>query len=179
MVMATPISEGMAFYRPGFLVDHESIFKRLVTEVTWDDRIRARRVASFGSPYNYSGVVWAEAPMPSVLSQISEMVATAVGYVPNNCLANFYPDGSSTMGYHSDSVDELEPDTGIAIVSLGAARVLSFRRKSNRSEIDELMLESGSLFYMSAAMQSIWRHAVLRSEGVISGRISLTFRRIK
>ncbi|MBA4192085.1 MAG: alpha-ketoglutarate-dependent dioxygenase AlkB [Planctomycetaceae bacterium] len=177
--MASPIEEGVAFFVPGFLAGGRELFDRLAADVLWDDRIRARRVASFGVPYNYSGTVWPEAPMPDSLVPVVASVALAVGHEPNNCLANYYPDGGSTMGYHSDAVDELEPGTGIAIVSLGAARAISFRREEDRSEVHELVLESGSLLYMTAIMQSAWRHAVLRSEGTKTGRISLTFRRIK
>ncbi len=177
--MLSPIDEGVAFFRPKFLADSQELFERLAVEVVWDDRIRARRVASFGVPYNYSGTVWPEAPMPDSLVPVAAAVAMIAGYEPNNCLANFYPDGDSTMGYHSDSVDEIESGTGITIVSLGAARAISFRSEADRSEIHELVLGSGSLLHMTAAMQSTWRHAVLRSEGVTMGRISLTSRRIK
>ena len=177
--MQSPIMQGVAFFSPGFLAGSDGLFARLAAEVKWDDRIRARRVASFGVPYNYSGTVWPEAPMPELLVPIVAAVAKAVGYEPNNCLANYYPSGDSTMGYHADSVVELEPGTGISIVSLGTPRVITFRREDDRSEIHELLLESGSLLHMTAAMQSMWRHAVLRAEGVSAGRISLTFRRIK
>ena len=64
-------------------------------------------------------------------------------------------------------------------MSLGTARAISFRREADRCEVYELVLDSGSLLHMAAVMQSAWRHAVLRSEGLTEGRISLTFRRIK
>lgn len=37
-------------------------------------------------------------------------------------------DGTSSMGYHSDQTDNLEKNTGIAIISLGAERILRFRK---------------------------------------------------
>jgi alkylated DNA repair dioxygenase AlkB len=88
--------------------------------------------------------------------QVAASVALAVGYEPNNCLANYYLDGDSTMGYHSDSVAELETGTGISIVSLGVARAISFRREADRSEVHQLTLGSGSLLHMTAIMQSVW-----------------------
>ena len=177
--MQSPIEEDVAFFRPGFVAGSQELFDRLAAEVAWDDRIRTRRVASFGVPYNYSGTIWPETPIPAPLVPVLAAVAGAVGYEPNNCLANYYPTGDSTMGYHADSVAELEPCTGISIVSLGAARAISFRRDADRSKVHELLLEGGSLLHMTAAMQSAWRHAVLRAESVSAGRISLTFRRIK
>ena len=177
--MASPIDEGLAFFRPDFLGDHLGLFDRLATDVAWDDRIRARRVASFGAPYHYSGTVWPEAPMPAALVPVVAALAEAVGAEPNNCLANFYPTGDATMGYHADSTAELEPGTGITIVSLGAARTLSFRREADRADVHEQTLTGGSLLHMTGAMQATWRHAVLRAPGGASGRISLTFRRIR
>lgn len=177
--MPSPIAEGVAFFRPGFLAESQNLFERLSVEVAWDDRFRARRIASFGVPYNYSGTVWPEVPMPEILLPVVAAVADVLGYEPNNCLLNFYPDGDSTMGYHSDSVVDLEPGTGISIVSLGVARAISFRREADRAEVHELSLDSGSLLHMSAGMQTGWRHAILRTEGVSAGRISLTFRRVK
>lgn len=177
--MRSPIDEGVAFFRADFVGGSRELFARLAAEVVWDDSYRARRVASFGVPYNYSGVVWPEAAMPDRLAPVVAAVAGAVGYEPNNCLANYYPTGDSTMGWHADSTAELEPGTGVSIVSLGAARAISFRKEADRSDVHTLMLESGSLLHITAAMQSTWRHAVLRSEGVSTGRISLTFRRIR
>lgn len=177
--MPSPVEEGVAFFRPDLLADSQGLFDQLVAEIIWDDRIRARRVASFGVPYNYSGTVWPDAPLPDTILPVSAAIARVVGYEPNNCLLNYYPDGGSTMGYHSDSVSELEPGTGISIVSLGATRAISFRRESDRSEVYELALESGALLHMTADMQYLWKHAVLRAEGVKKGRISLTFRRVK
>ena len=116
--------------------------------------------------------------MPSGLARVAFAVGEVVGYEPNNCLANYYPHGGSTMGYHSDSVAELELETGISIVSLGASRTLSFRHKSDKNLAHELLLESGSLLHMTAALQESWRHAVLKSSEATGGRISLTFRRL-
>ncbi|MFT5096791.1 MAG: alkylated DNA repair dioxygenase AlkB, partial [Psychrobacter okhotskensis] len=41
------------------------------------------------------------------------------GYLPNNCLVNYYLDGSSKMGFHSDDTSQLADGTGVAILSLG------------------------------------------------------------
>ena len=68
--MQSPIEEGVAFFRPGFLAGSEGLFALLAAGVAWDDRIRARRVASFGAPYNYSGTVWPEAPIPESLAPV-------------------------------------------------------------------------------------------------------------
>ena len=182
--MTSPIDEGLAIFRPDFLADSQALFDRLVDGIEWDDRIHARRVASFGVPYNYSGTIWQERPIPPELAPILDAVAAFAGYAPNNCLINYYADGGSTMGYHADSTADLEPDTGISIVSLGARRSISFRRSGfrrndDRSDVHALVLDSGSLLHMSAPMQTQWRHAILKDSSVAEGRISLTFRRVR
>ncbi|MEH2207744.1 MAG: hypothetical protein V7K53_27355 [Nostoc sp.] len=37
-----------------FLPNSHSLFNSLVSIINWDERIQARKTASFGSPYNYS-----------------------------------------------------------------------------------------------------------------------------
>jgi alkylated DNA repair dioxygenase AlkB len=162
-----------------FIDGHEELYERLVGSIAWDGRIRARLAASFGLPYNYSGIVWPEAPFPELLVPVLDLVSDAVGYRPNNCLAHYYPDGGSTMGFHSDATDDLEAGTGIAIVSLGAERPLTFRNLQDRAVRESYPMRGGSLFYMSPRMQVKWQHGILAQEEVEGGRISLTFRRMK
>lgn len=160
-----------------FWPDPAGLYSTLVGSIDWDDRIRARKAMSFGVPYNYSGIEWPSRPFPALLLPVLHSVTKRVGFAPNNCLAHYYPDGGSTMGLHSDSTDELEPGTGIAIVSLGAARHLTFRRQSDRSHVEAYLLPAGSLLYMTPEMQAEWKHGLLAEE-VAGGRISLTFRRM-
>lgn len=161
-----------------FLRDSHALYEHLATSVTWDTRIRARKAASFGLPYNYSGTEWPAMPFPDAIAPLLARVRAEVGFEPNNCLANFYPDGNSTMGFHSDSIAELEPDTGIVIVSLGAERTITFRR-IDKTVSESHQLPSGSLLRMCPEMQADWKHAILASPSATGGRISLTFRRMK
>ena len=133
---------------------------------------------SFGVPYNYSGIEWPAAPFPDAVVAVRDRVALEVGFEPNNCLANYYPTGESAMGFHSDSTAELEPGTGIVVVSLGAERIITFRRIDDKSVSESYRLPSGSLLWMSPEMQSEWKHAIL-ADATTGGRISLTFRRMR
>lgn len=82
------------------------------------------------------------------------------------------------MGFHSDSSMELEPGTGVAVVSLGAARTMAFRLKADRAVETAVTLAPGSLVHLSDAVQSEWLHAIPRAPGA-GPRISATFRRIR
>lgn len=161
----------------GFVPSGNGLFKLLAETTAWDTRMRARRTASFGAPYNYSGISSPVADVPEPVAALMDRLARRIGWRPNNCLANYYPDGNSTMGFHSDSTDELDPGTGVAVVSLGAERATTFR-SVDKSVTVEYPLVSGSLLYMTAKVQLDWKHAILPQPGA-GGRISLTFRRLK
>ena len=168
-----------AFLKPFFIGQAvaDQLYCRLVAEVDWDQRMKSRKTACFGQPYDDSGLAYQVRPMHPLLVLVLAQVSHALGFVPTNCLLNYYPDGDSTMGYHSDATHNLDANSGIAIVSLGASRELSFRHKHDHSQRAGFVLPHGSLFYMSQATQDFWTHAVKRSD-VQGGRISLTFRRI-
>jgi hypothetical protein len=175
---ASLLESGALWIDDAFLANHKSLFDELVTTIAWDERIRARKAASFGLPYNYSGIEWPAAPFPIVLLPIVEQLEQKLGYRSNNCLAHFYPDGNSTMGFHSDSTDELTPGTGIAVVSLGSERTITFRNQADKKILERYLLRSGSLLYMTPQMQRDWKHGILQDENGV-GRISLTFRSMK
>lgn len=138
----------------------------------------ARKTASFGVAYNYSQISYPYQPFPDSLTPIIEGIARVVGFTPNNCLLNYYPDGSSSMGFHSDQTDILVENTGVVIVSLGASRVLRFRRIGQKELVHDYQLPSGSLVFMTDEMQTEWQHAIPKDDST-SGRISMTFRQIK
>ena len=163
----------------GFVAEPQRLYDWLVANVPWDTRFRARQSASFGVPYNYSGVTWPEPPWSDELLPLRERLSAHLGYECNNCLANYYPDEHASMGYHADATDDLEPGTGIAIVSLGAERTLTFRNQIDRTQLEHYPLPSGSLLFMTADLQSTWKHALLPTEEPTPGRISLTFRRLR
>jgi alkylated DNA repair dioxygenase AlkB len=178
--MATHLLDsGSIRLRPRFLPDSLGLYEHLASSVVWDTRIRARKSMSFGLPYNYSGIEWPAVPFPEAIGSLLDRITAEVGFAPNNCLANYYPTGDSTMGFHSDSTAELEPGTGIAVLSLGAERTITFRRIDDKTVSESYRLPSGLLLWMCPEMQTEWRHAILADSATADGRISLTFRRMK
>lgn len=159
------------------LPDPEGLFDLLVQTVDWDERMRARKTASFGVSYNYSQMSYDARPMLPELQAVARLVKERIGFEPNNCLINYYEDGSSSMGFHSDSAEELAPGTGVAIVSLGSEREIVFRSKADKTSEFRYALPKGSLLYMTNEVQDSWLHAIPKADGV-GPRISLTFRSI-
>jgi len=168
------ITNRITFIR-NFITDAQSLYNDLVTSTDWDTNMRSRKTACFGEPYDYSEQVYDFAPMNDRMESIASLLHKELGFRPNNCLLNYYEDGSSKMGFHGDTIKMLVPDTGIAIVSLGDNRIMQIRRKSSPTELYNYILPAGSLFYMPNDIQEDWQHGLPK---VISnlGRISMTFR---
>ena len=161
-----------------FIDNPTGLFDLLTATVQWDERMVARKTASFGNAYNYSQISYPYQDFLPELKDINKKLKSVIGFEPNNCLINYYLDGKSKMGYHSDQTDILEADTGIAIVSVGETRILKFRNIDNPEEFLNYELTSGSLIYMTQEVQSIWQHSIPKSD-TSNGRISLTFRRMR
>ncbi|MGJ7615590.1 MULTISPECIES: alpha-ketoglutarate-dependent dioxygenase AlkB family protein [unclassified Variovorax] len=162
---------------PTFVALPDALLEWLGGAVTWDERMRARKTASFGVPYNYSQIAYETVAMPCELDTLCGQIEAELGFRPNNCLLNHYADGASSMGFHSDSSEALAPGTGVAIVSLGSTRSIAYRSKVDSAVRFDYPLRHGSLLYMSDAVQQNWLHAIPKAEGA-GERISLTFRAV-
>lgn len=161
-----------------FISNPNELFEHLISTVKWDERMSARKTASFGRAYNYSQIDYPYQEFLSELEVINNSLETTIGFKPNNCLINYYLDGKSKMGFHSDQTDILENQTGVAIVSIGETRTLMFRNIENPTMFLSYDLVSGNLLYMTQEIQSIWQHSIPKSD-TENGRISLTFRKMK
>ncbi len=165
-------------YEPNFVAGSEQLFDTLVKGVAWDDRMRARKTANFGEPYNYSGMTYDAVPMHEMLVPIVDRLETRFGFRPNNCLLNYYVTGESAMGFHSDSNVDFAPGAGVSIISLGGVRSIVFRARRDKAEERRIILASGSLLYTPPEVQDEWKHAV-PPDPLARPRISLTFRELR
>ncbi len=169
--------EGITFIED-FLSSPTALFAELREDVAWDERMAARKTTSYGRAYNYSQMSYPYQAFTTALEDIVTAITNQLGFTPNNCLINYYLDGQSKMGFHSDQTDILAEGTGVAIVSVGETRTLRFRNIADRSIIKDYPLPSGSLIYMTNAVQAEWQHAIPKSD-TAQGRMSLTFREIE
>jgi hypothetical protein len=55
---------GGLWIEENFVPDSQPLFASLAETIAWDDRLRARKAASFGLPYNYSGITYQATPFP-------------------------------------------------------------------------------------------------------------------
>lgn len=160
-----------------FYSQHAELFRSLMDTIQWDESMRARKTASFGQPYNYSQMHYESTPLPSCLEPLVDRLQVRLGIIFNNCLINFYQSGANTMGFHSDETLGLVPGTGVAIVSLGSPRDITYRSIDDPTVRRSFTLDPGSLLYMDDDTQKYWQHAIQRSEGA-GPRISLTWRAV-
>ena len=165
-------------YIENFIPNSNTLFHDLLQNIAWDSRMISRLTASFGVAYNYSQISYPFQQMPETMADLCQRINVELNFLPNNCLINYYPNGKSRMGFHSDQTDILAQKTGIAIISLGETRTLKFRKIENHSETVQFQLTSGSLLYMTQEVQKIWQHSIPKSDSE-NGRMSLTFREIK
>ena len=158
-----------------FLDTQWVIFQTLLSTVKWDETMKARKTASFGVPYNYLQMSYKMAPMHPHLVPIQNKLLSQLGIKFNNCLLNYYETGDNKMGFHSDDTSALQAGTGVAIVSLGNPRKITFRNQKNKNIRHNFTLLPGSLLYMDNSVQDEWVHAINKQKGA-KARISLTWR---
>ena len=163
--------------KPNFIQNPQSLFELINISIIWDNRMKARKTASFGKAYNYSQMSYPFQEFPSFLEKIRQNIKLELHFEPNNCLINYYENGLSKMGYHSDQIDILAENTGIVIISLGETRLLKFRNIEDKTSFKEFELTSGSLFYMKQEIQNSWQHAIPKSN-TENSHMSLTFRKL-
>ena len=176
-LLKTENMEGITFVE-NFIKNPNELFENLRVNVKWDERMNARKTASFGKAYNYSQIEYPFQEFLPELNEINKNIAEVIGFEPNNCLINYYLDGKSKMGYHSDQIDILETKTGVAIISVGAVRILKFRNILNRELFESYELTPGSLIYMTQEVQENWQHSIPQSN-TEDGRISITLRKMR
>ena len=160
-----------------FVDNSDLLFGQIKKCVVWDERLKRRKTASFGVAYNYSGMTYPQTVMFDKLLLLCEKISQTIGFIPNNCLMNYYLDGNSTMGYHSDNLAELKVGTGVVIVSLGAERYITYRSKIEPTLKHKYLLKNGSFLYMDDDVQQSWMHTILKQRAA-GERISITFRSI-
>jgi alkylated DNA repair dioxygenase AlkB len=130
-----------------------------------------------GCRYRYSGQTYEPAPWTPELARIRELLCARTGLSWNAVLANYYRDGSDSVGWHSDDERELGPardDIAIASLSLGATRRFVMRHETG--ERRAFALTDGSLLVMRGTTQQHWRHALPKTAERVGPRLNLTFR---
>jgi alkylated DNA repair dioxygenase AlkB len=177
-------------YRDIFAHEADAWFDSLQQQLDWRTEsikiygktsLVPRLTAFYGDPdigYRYSGIVHSAQPWHPLLADIRGRLKQLLDFSFNSVLANYYRDGTDTMGWHSDDEPELQGSPEIASLSLGTERPFYLRHKESVYEPYHISLPPGSLLVMGRSTQKTWQHSLPRRVGIKTPRINLTFRSI-
>lgn len=164
-------------YHPDFLDNIIDIHWFLMKSMDgFDTPLKSRSVKSYGVPYSYAGMVNESFPFTPEIEDLASRIESLLGWKPNNCLINYYQDGNSTMGFHSD--DMTQCDT-VAIYSFGSVRQLTIVPKGNKRDLTCLSMEPNSLLVIGKEFNDNYLHSIPREPHIKGSRYSLSFRLIK
>jgi len=183
--------DGETYYHGNVLSPETSnqYFEKLYDDIIWKQDelvifgkkiITKRKVAWYGDvpfEYRYSNSTKKALPWSNDLLQLKKIVEARTKEVYNSCLLNLYHNGIEGMSWHSDDEAMLVENGSIASLSLGVERRFAFKHKESKEKVI-LILENGSLLEMKGFTQKFWRHALPKSNKVMTPRINLTFRKM-
>jgi alkylated DNA repair dioxygenase AlkB len=163
----------------------EAHLEGLLAEIDWKEQHftiygrtvpMPRLIAMYGPVgYRYSGVVHPPRRLSPRLEVIRRRVESVTGLPFNSVLANFYRDGSDSVGWHRDSDYAHGGQSDIASVSFGATRRFEVRDRTGQARAAE-DLTSGSLLIITGDAVSRWWHRVPKTSRPVGPRVNLTFR---
>ena len=186
-----PMEDADIRYYPGFIEDKaaDNYYVHLRDSLVWrQDHIKMygkevkipRLQAWYGDPeavYTYSGLTMEPYSWTAPLRQLKELCEQKSRAKFNSVLANWYRDGSDSMGWHADNEPELGDRPVIASLTLGEARDFDFRHLI-KGQKQRITLQHGSLLVMAGNTQKFWQHGIGKRTRALGGRINLTFRMI-
>ncbi len=168
---------GSITYRPHFLAEREAqrLFERLRAEVEWHSGRRwmyERQVDVPRLTAHFRKDEGIPEPLEALLVRVSEIDGAAF----NSVGLNLYRDEKDSVAPHNDHLNEIAATEPIALLSLGATRLMTIRSKTRPRRVLDIDLEPGSLLTMSYATQQHYDHGIPKQRKKIGPRMSVVFR---
>jgi alkylated DNA repair dioxygenase AlkB len=165
---------------PGWLAGSQPVFDVLAADAPW----RSERRQMYDRVVDVPRLVcWysADDPLPHLSLDEAREALTAhyrdtlpEGFATAGLC--YYRDGRDSVAWHGDTIGRgRTEDTLVAILSLGAARVLLLRPRSGGASV-RFRIGHGDLLVMGGSCQRTWEHAVPKSARPTGPRISVQFR---
>ncbi|HET6432700.1 alpha-ketoglutarate-dependent dioxygenase AlkB [Dyella sp.] len=114
--------------------------------------------------------------LPHVITDALTAVGTVVQAPFDSVGLNLYRDHRDSVAPHNDTLDDLQREQPIALLSLGATRRMTIRAKQPPRRVMQLELEAGSVLVMSWETQRHYDHGIPKQRTFSAPRISLAFR---
>jgi len=140
-----------------------------------------RKQQSYGISYSFSGTLNQSIPMTPLIQKYidyANSIDDSDGEF-NMALVNWYEDGNSYIGFHSDDERQILDKSPIYCFSFGATRDFQFKEKSSGQTVANIPLENNSLVIMGGDCQKTHKHAIPKRLKVKTSRISITLRKFK
>jgi len=170
--------QGGIVYRPGLLTPAQAQrwFARLRDEIDWQHESRTMYEREVDVPRLMARFGVDDAALHPILKVAAKTIGEASGVRYTSIGMNYYRDGRDSVAPHHDRLQELTPGYPIALLSLGAARLMRLSTQAPPRRSLQIDLEPGSLLLMSYASQLRWLHGIPKQSGPQLPRISLAFR---
>lgn len=171
-------------YLPGFVSNPNAVFDALWNELAWERRHLVPRREYYANrvdvPYTYGRNAgkreYLPRPWHAHMTALGTKLTELTGHNFEVCFLNGYEDQSDHLGPHADDSPEMDDSRPIAIISLGAEREIWFSPQGQKTPVDRLKLEHGSLCLMHAGMQDTHFHRIPKAGFLCGQRISMTYR---
>lgn len=171
-------------YIPDFVKNPDEVFSILLNELDWEKRGETPRKEYYSNelniPYVYGVGRGIREYLPKIwheeVIKIKEKIEELTNTKFEVCFLNLYENQKDHLGWHADDSPEMDDDRPIAIVSLGVEREIWFCPQNDKSLINKVTLENGSLCVMAPGMQDTHYHRIPKANFECGKRISLTFR---
>jgi len=180
------------YYISNFIRDFETdiLFEHIVESYNLeqdqykfkDKIVKSPRLIGFAAEgnieYTYSNTKHKPQPYTIPLEGIARNIESRLGLPKNyfnGCLINLYRNGQDSISYHKDNEKDMDPNTYIAVISIGAERLFCLKNDKTK-KVRKFLLENGSLSIMTSLCQRDYQHAILKEKNIQDPRISLTFR---
>lgn len=167
--------------RSSWAEDPDTLFAELSTAVQWraERRRMYDRMLDVPRLVSFCDLTAGPAPHPAIdrlRQRLNDIYAGELGEPFTSAGFCLYRDGSDSVAWHGDTIGRgSTDDTMVAIVSLGATRVLSMRPKGGGRAL-RFPQHHGDLLVMGGSCQRTWEHAVPKTTAPTGPRISIQFR---
>jgi alkylated DNA repair dioxygenase AlkB len=166
---------------PGWLADGDALFDELIATTPWraERRPMYDRVVDVPRLLSFHDLRTQAPPHPRIAElrdRLNDAYAQELGEPFTTAGLCLYRDGNDSVAWHGDKIGRgRTEDTIVAIVSLGATRVLALRPKCGGAS-QRLPQAHGDLLVMGGSCQRTWEHAVPKTSQPCGPRISIQFR---
>jgi alkylated DNA repair dioxygenase AlkB len=168
------------------LQNYSDLFQTVKEEAGFNKKGRTGRrmcrMTNNGIKYTLFGKPYARKDYTETVQRIRKEIEQKLQFKEdyfNTCTLNYYDNGASGFGDHTDKMPDLERPMIVATLTLGNSnRIMTLTNIYTRRQYG-IRLPHNSLLLMGPQMQDMYLHGIPKEKGLLESRLSLSFRRQK